>query len=49
MEENQKYKVIRELVDHPNGNKDRAALALRSHCTSCAIHVLLCFLIKAGI
>ncbi|MDO4325163.1 MAG: hypothetical protein Q4E24_03860 [bacterium] len=32
MDEQKKYEVIKSLADHPDGNKDRAALALG--CTS---------------
>ncbi|MCD8325443.1 MAG: hypothetical protein LUC90_01815 [Lachnospiraceae bacterium] len=28
MDENRKYEVIKGLVDHPDGNKQRAALSL---------------------
>lgn len=28
MDEQKKYEVIKALADHPNGNKDRAALTL---------------------
>ena len=39
MDEQKKYEVIKALADHPNGNKDRAALTLG--CTKCHINRML--------
>lgn len=46
MDEQKKYEVIKALADHPNGNKDRAALTLG--CTKRHINRMLAGYRKEG-
>ena len=46
MDEQKKYEVIKALADHPNGNKERAALALG--CTKRHINRMLAGYRKEG-